>query len=84
LFITISIFNYSCASALVSLSSRKVRGGVGLPLGIGILLCFAYIIVEKFAITFSVKGGLSPAIVVMIPNILFGLIGYYLILKAPK
>ena len=68
----------------VALSSRKVRGGVGLPLGIGILLCFAYIIVEKFAITFSVKGGLPPVIVVMFPNILFGLFGYYLISKAPK
>ena len=68
----------------VALSSRKVRGGVGLPLGIGILLCFAYIIVEKFAITFSIKGGFPPIIVVMIPNILFGLLGYYLIFKAPK
>jgi lipopolysaccharide export system permease protein len=68
----------------VALSSRKVRGGVGLPLGVGILLCFAYIIVEKFAITFSVKGGFPPVIVVMIPNILFGLLGYYLIIKAPK
>jgi lipopolysaccharide export system permease protein len=68
----------------VALSSRKVRGGVGLPLGIGILLCFVYIIVEKFAITFSVKGGLPPVIVVMFPNILFGLFGYYLIFKAPK
>jgi lipopolysaccharide export system permease protein len=68
----------------VALSSPKVRGGVGLPLGIGILLCFAYIIVEKFAITFSVKGGLPPVIVVMFPNILFGLFGYYLISKAPK
>jgi lipopolysaccharide export system permease protein len=68
----------------VALSSRKVRGGVGLPLGIGILLCFAYIIVEKFAITFSVKGGLPPVIVVMFPNILFALFGYFLIFKAPK
>jgi lipopolysaccharide export system permease protein len=44
----------------VALSSRKVRGGVGLPLGIGILLCFTYIIVDKFAIVFSIKGGVPP------------------------
>ncbi|MDN5287042.1 MAG: LptF/LptG family permease [Mucilaginibacter sp.] len=68
----------------VALSSRKVRGGVGLPLGIGILLCFAYIIVEKFAIVFSIKGGVPPMITVLIPNTLFGLLGYYLLLKAPK
>jgi lipopolysaccharide export system permease protein len=68
----------------VALSSRKVRGGVGLPLGIGILLCFAYIIVEKFSIVFSIKGGVPPLLTVMIPNTMFGLLGYYLLLKAPK
>jgi lipopolysaccharide export system permease protein len=68
----------------VALSSRKVRGGVGLPLGIGILLCFAYIIVEKFAIVFSIKGGMTPIVAVLIPNILFGAFGYYLLLKSPK
>ncbi|AYL94699.1 LptF/LptG family permease [Mucilaginibacter celer] len=68
----------------VSISSRKVRGGVGLPLGIGILLCFAYIILERFALVFSVKGGMTPLVAVFIPNIVFGILGYYLLLKAPK
>ena len=68
----------------VALSSRKVRGGVGLPLGIGIILCFTYVIIERFAIVFSVSGGLPPAFAVMIPNILFGIIGGYLLIKAPK
>lgn len=68
----------------VSISSRKVRGGVGLPLGIGILLCFTYIIVERFALVFSIKGGMPALISVFIPNVSFGLLGYYLLLKAPK
>ncbi|RKR85242.1 lipopolysaccharide export system permease protein [Mucilaginibacter gracilis] len=68
----------------VSLSSRKVRGGVGLPLGIGFFLCFAYIVVDRFANVFSLKGGLHPIIAVCIPNLLFGLLGYYLLRKAPK
>lgn len=68
----------------VSLSSRKVRGGVGLPLGIGIILCFTYIIVQKFALVFSIKGGAPPLISVFVPNVLFGLFAYYLMLKAPK
>lgn len=68
----------------VSISSRKVRGGVGLPLGIGIFLCFTYIIVDRFAFVFSVKGGLTPIIAVFIPNLVFGLLGYYLLRKAPK
>lgn len=68
----------------VSISSRKVRGGVGLPLGIGIILCFTYIIVERFALVFSIKGGAPPLISVFVPNLLFGLFGYYLLVKAPK
>lgn len=68
----------------VSISSRKVRGGVGLPLGIGILLCFTYIIVERFALVFSIKGGMPALISVFIPNVSFDLLGYYLLLKAPK
>src|SRR3569833_592641 len=40
----------------VSMSSRKVRGGIGLPLGIGIFLCFGYIVIDRFALVFAVKG----------------------------
>lgn len=68
----------------VALASRKVRGGVGLSLGVGFFLCFAYIIVEQFAFVFSIKGGLPPIIAVFIPNAVFGLLGYYLLRKAPK
>jgi lipopolysaccharide export system permease protein len=68
----------------VSISSRKVRGGIGLPLGIGIFLCFAYIITVQFANVFAIKGGLPPLIAVFIPNVLFFSLGFYLLRKAPK
>jgi lipopolysaccharide export system permease protein len=68
----------------VSISSRRVRGGIGLPLGIGIFLCFTYIVVDKFALVFAVKGNMLPLLAVCLPNGLFGLVGYYLLLKAPK
>ena len=68
----------------VSLSSRKVRGGIGLPLGIGIFLSFTYIVSIQFSTMFSLKGGLPPLIAVFIPNILFGALGVYLMIKAPK
>lgn len=68
----------------VSLSSRKVRGGVGLSLGIGILLSFAYILFMQFANMFALKGGLHPLIAVFIPNLIFGSVGLYLMKKAPK
>lgn len=68
----------------VALSSRKVRGGVGLPLGIGIILSFAYIVLNQFAKMFSLKGGVPPLLAVLIPTLFFGLLGLYLIKKAPK
>jgi len=68
----------------VSISSRKVRGGIGLPLGIGIFLCFTYIVVDKFAFVFAVKGNMPPLAAVCITNGLFGIVGVYLLSKAPK
>ncbi len=68
----------------VSLSSRKVRGGVGLPLGMGILFSFTYILFIQFANMFALKGGLPPIIAVFIPNLIFGSLGVYLLIKAPK
>ena len=68
----------------VSLSSRKVRGGIGASLGIGILLSFAYIVALQFTTMFALKGGLPAIIAVMIPNGLFGVIAVYLMIKAPK
>jgi lipopolysaccharide export system permease protein len=68
----------------VALSSRKVRGGVGLPLGIGIGLSFLYILLIQFSNVFALKGGLPPIIAVLIPNLVFGTIGVILAIKAPK
>jgi len=68
----------------VSISSRRVRGGIGLPLGIGLFLCFAYVVVDKFAIVFAIKGSLSPMIAVFLPNGIFGILGLLLLRNAPK
>jgi lipopolysaccharide export system permease protein len=68
----------------VSLSSRKVRGGTGLHMGLGITLCFGYILFSRFAEEFA-KGGILPAALsVWIPNIMFAAIAVYLYIKAPK
>lgn len=68
----------------VALSSRKVRGGVGLPLGIGIFLSFIYIVLNQFAQMFATKGGFPPLIAVIFPTLFFGALGMYLLYKAPK
>jgi lipopolysaccharide export system permease protein len=68
----------------VSLSSRKVRGGTGLHIGIGITLCFTYIMFNRVFEEFAKSGGLPVGLAVWIPNIIFAIIAVYLYRKAPK
>lgn len=68
----------------VSLSSRKVKGGMGLHLGVGLALSFSYILFQTVSATFSVNANVPPIIAVWIPNILYTFIAIYLYRKAPK
>lgn len=68
----------------VSLSSRKVRGGTGLHIGVGIALCFTYILFARFAQEFAKGGIMPPAIAVWLPNVIFAIVAIYLYKKAPK
>lgn len=68
----------------VSLSSRKVRGGMGVHLGIGLALSSFYILFSTLSTTFSVSGLMSPFVAVWIPNFVFFAIGIYLYKTAPK
>jgi lipopolysaccharide export system permease protein len=68
----------------VSLSSRRIKGGMGLNIGIGIGLSFSYILFSKIASTFAVSGAVSPLIAVWIPNAVFLLITVYLYRRAPN
>ena len=68
----------------VSLSSRKVRGGIGLHVGIGLGFCFSYIVFMQFTSQFAISGGLNSFIAVWLPNIVYALIGLYLYKLAPK
>jgi len=68
----------------VSLSSRKLRGGIGMHLGLGILLTFAYILLMRVTTVFATVGDLPPYLAAWIPNFIFGLIGLALLKSAPK
>ena len=68
----------------VSLSSRKVRGGMGLHLGIGLALSSLNILFSTLSTTFSVSGAMSPFAAVWLPNFVFLLVGIYLYRTAPK
>jgi lipopolysaccharide export system permease protein len=68
----------------VSLSSRKIRGGIGMNIGIGLTLSFSYILFLQFASQFSLKGNLGPMLAMWIPNILYSIVGLVLYKLAPK
>ena len=68
----------------VAIASRKVRGGIGLHLAIGITLGALYIVLSKFALTFALGKSFPILLGMWIPNIVFALVAIYLILKAQK
>ena len=67
-----------------SLSARKVKGGMGLNIGIGIALSVTYILFMTMSSAFAVQGGMNPMIAAWIPNIIFSGIAWYLYTRAPS
>lgn len=68
----------------VSLSSRKIRGGIGLHIGLGLALSFSFILFMRFSTMFAVGGSIDVLLSVWIPNILYAIIGIVLYKLAPK
>jgi len=63
----------------VSLSSKKVRGGIGVQLGLGILLSFTYIMFMQITTTFATNGNTPPLLAVWIPNMVYAVIAIVLL-----
>jgi lipopolysaccharide export system permease protein len=68
----------------VSVSSRKVKGGIGMQIGIGLLVAFSYILFMQFSSQFAISGSLDPVLAVWIPNLGFAVISLLLYRMAPK
>jgi len=66
------------------LGSRKVRGGSGLHLALGIIISASYVLFMQFSTTFATKGNLHPLIAVWIPNLLFAGIAWYLLRRQTR
>ncbi len=68
----------------VAVSSVKRRGGMGVNLAFGIGVAFIYIFFDKVFGTLAEQSGFSPLLAVIIPNVLFGALGIYLLQKAKR
>ena len=68
----------------VTMSSRKVRGGMGKNLGIGVGLTALYILFSTVSTTFSVNNVMSSFMAAWLPNFVFLAISIPLYLRACK
>lgn len=68
----------------MSLSSRKVKGGMGINIGIGLVLSFSYILFSTITSSLAVNDYTSAFIAMEIPNAVYLTIGIYLFYRLCK
>ncbi|MBN1926042.1 MAG: LptF/LptG family permease [Prolixibacteraceae bacterium] len=61
-----------------SIASRKIRGGLGLHLGIGLALSFTYLMFMQVTKIFALSGAVSPLLSMWIPNIVYGIVAFFI------
>lgn len=67
-----------------SLSARKRKGGMGLYLGVGFALSFAYIMLQTVSSAFAVQANMPPPLAAWTPNIIFAVIALFCYRQAPN
>ena len=68
----------------MSLSSKKVKGGMGINIGIGLVLSFSYILFSTITSSLAINGYTSAFVAMEIPNIVYLSIGMYLFYRLSK
>ncbi len=68
----------------VSISSRKIRGGVGLHIAAGLVLSCMYILFMHISTTFATSGMASPIVAVWVPNAIFAVVAFFLYKNAQQ
>lgn len=60
------------------IASKKIRGGSGLHIALGIVLSAVFVMFLQLSTTLATKSSLDPTIAVWLPNIIFGVLAYVL------
>jgi lipopolysaccharide export system permease protein len=68
----------------VAVSSRKLRGGIGLQIAIGVVISFTYILFTQFSKQFAIGGMLPVMLAVWLPNLFFLIVALFLFRLAPR
>jgi lipopolysaccharide export system permease protein len=66
------------------IASRKIRGGSGFHLALGIVISAVYEMFLQTSTVLSTKAGLSPLVSSWIPNVIFAVVAYMLFLRRVK
>ncbi len=75
---------YILSIIALAVASRKARGGMGFHVFVGIALSALYIVTLQFSTTFATNGNLNPLLGAWMPNIIFGVIAVWMLIRAPK
>jgi lipopolysaccharide export system permease protein len=80
-------FPFACLIVIligVPLSAQKKRSGIALEAGISILVGFLYMGVQQVFGTLGYKGAVNPILAAWMPNMIFFVVGLYMLFKAQK
>lgn len=82
--ITFPLANIILTLIGVSLSSRKVRGGIGIHLGLGIVIAFTYIFLQQVTGVAALYSKAPLWLIMWLPNIIYAVLAVFLLKMAPK
>ncbi len=68
----------------LSLSAKRRKNGMGIALGTGLTLTFAYILFQTISASFAINSNVPPLLAVWIPNIVYIIIAFFFYRNAPK
>jgi len=68
----------------VAMASQKRRSGMGGNLAFGISVSMLYILFDRIFGVMVIKSGFSPILAAWLPNIIFGILAVYLVIRAKK
>lgn len=68
----------------VCISSRKVKGGVGMHIAMGLAITAIFVFFNRIADTIAIHTPIPAKIALWVPNIIFAVFAYYIYKKAPK
>jgi len=68
----------------VAVSSRKVRGGIGMQIAIGIAVGFIFVLFMQVFTSYASSGTLPAYIAVWIPNVIFASVALWMLRRATR